>query len=317
MVDKWYWLDMIERDVGDSMSQSVTEEIRDDAIGLDAGPLEDAARLLSSCQVAASGAVMAVQTQLCAGARAMAATLRQGGTLNYAGAGSSGLMAAADAMELGGTYGIPSDQVRILMPGGIPNSAEMPGETEDQLTGLETLAQVIDARDTMIAVSASGATPYTLEAARIASGQGASVLAIANVADAPLFDLADHAIFLATDPEVISGSTRMGAGTAQKIALNILSTLMAIELGHVHDGMMVNLRADNTKLYARARAIVGQVVGAGEAAASDALSAASGDVKHAIILAAGAATLDDARALLDRNGGRVRDALGQLDWTPT
>ena len=166
--------------------------------------------------------------------------------------------------------------------------------------------------DTVIAVSASGSTPYTVAAVEIARTQGATVVAIANNAGAPLLELADHAILLETPPEPISGSTRMGAGTAQKIALNMLSTLMAIRLGHVHDGMMVNLRVDNIKLRQRAERMVSQIACVDEARAKSAMNASDDQVKPAILIAAGNVTAEQAQKTLIETQGQLRPALTKL-----
>jgi len=290
-----------------------TEQLHDDAIGLDARPLSEVATALADGQIEAARAVRNAIDPICKGAKAMAETLRVAGKLYYVAAGSSGLMAAADAMELGGTYGIPASQICILMAGGLPTSAEMPGETEDESATLLAALRNLSAEDTVIAVSASGGTPFTLEAARIASNVGSTIIGIANNADCDLFKLSTHAVLLETPPELVSGSTRMGAGTAQKIALNMMSTLMAVELGHVHDGMMVNLRADNAKLRARAQGIVGRIADVSDEAAAAALATAEGDVKTAILVAAGARSADAARALLSETGGHLRLALDSLD----
>ena len=287
----------------------VTEQHHHKSAGLDSRPKGDAAEILAECQITAAQAVRGAIDPICKAAQAMARTLESDGRLIYIAAGSSGLMAAADAMELGGTYGIPVQNIQILMAGGLPTSAEMPGSTEDEVASLSERLSGLKAQDTVIAVSASGNTPYTLEAAQLASAAGATVVGIANNADCALFPLSTHAIFLATPPEIVAGSTRMGAGTAHKIALNMISTLMAIELGHVHDGMMVNLRADNTKLRARARGIVSRIAGVAESDAEAALSASDGNVKVATLVAAGAESADAARSILGKTAGHLRPAL--------
>jgi len=284
------------------LESRITERLHDDALGLDARPLSEAAAILSVGQIAAAKTVGGAIDAICQGAAAMAETLNADGKLYYVAAGSSGLMAAADAMELGGTYDIPARSIRILMAGGLPTSAEMPGDTEDESNMLAAELAEVSAKDTVIAVSASGGTPYTLEAAQIAGNAGATVIGIANNAECELFALSTHTILLDTPPELVSGSTRMGAGTAQKIALNMMSTLMAIELGHVHDGMMVNVRADNAKLRARAQGIVGRIAKVTDDAATTALVAAEGDVKTATLVAAGKISADAARNLLRETG---------------
>ena len=188
----------------------------------------------------------------------------------------------------------------------------MPGDTEDAVDDLDRALADLTEADVVIAISASGTTPFTLAAAKIAKAKGALVISIANNDDAPLFNLSDCQILLRTPPEVISGSTRMGAGTAQKIALNMMSTLMALELGHIHDGMMVNLRADNAKLRDRARRMVGTIADVDDRSASLALDTADGDVKAATLLAVGLTDFNEASALLHASNGHLRPALNTL-----
>lgn len=279
---------------------------------MDARPLVEVAALLAESQASAAKAAIGALDQICAGARAMANTIRSGGILRYLAAGSSGLMAASDALELGGTFSIPTHQIRIHMAGGLPTGAEMPGDSEDLADSLKDELADLSPNDTLIAVSASGTTPYTVAAVRIARKKTATVIGIANNANTTLLQLADHAVLLSTPPELISGSTRMGAGTAQKIALNMLSTLMAVELGHIQDGMMINLRADNDKLRARANGIVCQLTGVAPDQAEAALSAADGNLKCAALIAAGAESLEAAQTLLRETHDHLRPALEQL-----
>lgn len=288
-----------------------TESLHDSAIGLDQRPPAEIAALLAQAQVAAAASVESAVEPISAGAEALAQTIEAGGRIHYVAAGSSGLMAAADAQELGGTFSIPAEQLRIHMAGGLPTGVEMPGDSEDDVTTLEGELSGLTGRDSVIVVSASGTTPYTLVAARMARGAGATVIGIANNAGSELLGLADYAILLETPPEVLSGSTRMGAGTAQKIALNMLSTLMAVRLGHVHDGMMVNLYADNAKLRARAKGIVSRIAEVSEAEAGDALDRARGEVKAAIVMAALGLDLASATAKLSAANGHLRRILEQ------
>lgn len=293
------------------MTAKITEHLHDAASGLDARPAAEVAAILAEGQIAAALALRGAVPHLAQAAGVMARSLRSGGALHYAAAGSSGLMAAADAQELGGTFSVPASQLCIHMAGGLPTGVEMPGGTEDDTAGLEQALSSLTARDTVIAISASGSTPYTLTAARIAKAHEATLIAIANNAAAPLLALADHPILLATPPEVLSGSTRMGTGTAQKIALNVLSTLMAVELGHIHDGMMVNLHVDNAKLRDRARRIVVQIAKVSDNTASEALRISEGDVKTAIVMAAKGVSRDAAQAALDASDGFLRPILNR------
>ncbi|MEX0350656.1 MAG: N-acetylmuramic acid 6-phosphate etherase [Paracoccaceae bacterium] len=292
------------------MIARTTEHLHEGATGLDQRPPAKIASLLADGQIAAAASVRGTLPAICSGAEAMARTVGRGGCLHYVGAGSSGLMAAADAQELGGTFSIPPAQIRIHMAGGLPTGVEMPGGTEDDTDGLEAALADLSADDTVIAVSASGSTPYTVAAAHLAKAKGAALIGIANNRDAQLLEMAEHAVLLETPPEVLSGSTRMGAATAQKIALNILSTLMAVHLGHVHDGMMVNVHADNIKLRERACGIVAKVAAVSKETAQAALDSADGDVKTAILMAARGVTRDVARASLQDTNGHLRPALG-------
>ncbi|MES0813008.1 N-acetylmuramic acid 6-phosphate etherase [Roseibium sp. SCPC15] len=284
---------------------------------LDALPLSEAASAIARANVEAAQAVEACSGVIAKGAAVMAAAIRNGGTLYYAAAGSSGLMAAADGMELGGTFGIPTRQVKILMAGGIPTTADMPGDVEDESHGLATALETIGPKDCLVVVSASGDTRYAVKAAELAKAAGTPIIAIANNENAALFDLANHAIFLNTPPEILSGSTRLGAGTAQKIALNTLSTLMGVELGHVYRGRMVNLHADNEKLHMRARRIVQDIADVDEAGALHALKAANNDVKVACLIAFGVKSREEAQAILRSEEGRVDRAMARLELTNT
>ncbi|MEM6656629.1 MAG: N-acetylmuramic acid 6-phosphate etherase [Pseudomonadota bacterium] len=294
------------------MNTPVTEQLHQDAHGLDTRPLIEVAELLADSQASAAQAPLKALDAICGGARAMANSIRSSGKLRYLAAGSSGLMAASDALELGGTFSIPAEQIAIHMAGGLPTKAEMPGDVEDAADALEDELADLHKKDTLIAVSASGTTPYTVAAAKMAQAKDVPVIGIANNAGSLLLQLADHAVFLPTPPELISGSTRMGAGTAQKIALNMLSTLMAVELGHIQDGMMINLRADNDKLRARANGIVCQLTGVTPETAYAALRSTDGALKSAALIAAGAKSLEAAEALLTETAGHLRPAMSRL-----
>lgn len=279
---------------------------------LDLLPQGEIAQRLIEAQSRALHCLAPVQEQLTKGAALMADALRGGGALVYAAAGSSGLMAAADALELPGTFGIAPDRIHILMAGGQPTSSRMPGDTEDDTAAARRSAQIIQPGDCVIVVSASGTTPYALGVAEAARTAGAQVICIANAPDAPLFRHATLAICLPTPPELLAGSTRLGAGTAQKAAMNTMSTLMAVMLGHVHDGRMVNLRADNTKLQERAIRMVAEIARIPPAEARAHLVATGHAVKPAILLAAGAANSAQAGQLLKQTGGHLRAALARL-----
>lgn len=294
---------------------TTTEERHAQAAGLDALDPASILKLLATGQRQAAAAVDLMIGPLADAAKLGVEALQAGGRLVYAGAGSSGLIAMVDALELPGTYGLSPQSVITLLAGGTASLADLSGGYEDdaELGQADVERAGVGTGDCLIAVSASGSTPYTLAAAHVARANGARVVAIANNSQAPLFAEADVSVLLSTLPEVISGSTRMGAGTAQKIALNMLSTLIGIGLGHVHDGHMVNLRPDNRKLRERAAGMVTDIAHIDRATAHHHLDTAEGSVKLAILLASGAKSLEEARRRLEAAGQNLRRALGEAD----
>jgi N-acetylmuramic acid 6-phosphate etherase len=304
-------LALIPEEENDAMPPAKTEERRDNAKGLDVMRPELALRLLAAGQQEAAKSVEQAIEPISAAARLAADSLASGGRLAYAGAGSSGLMAMADALELPGTYGIAREQVVILIAGGAASLTDLAGGYEDdmELARADVRSAGVGAGDCLISVSASGSTPYAIAAADEAGKRGARVIGMANNAGAPLLLNADVSILLETPPEVVSGSTRMGAGTAQKIAFNMFSTMVGIHLGHVLDGHMVNLRADNIKLRGRAIRIVSDIAGIGAADADRLLGLAGGSVKLAILLASGARDITHAEDALERADQNLRRAI--------
>lgn len=288
------------------MDQRRTEGRHDLSDGLHA---RDALVVLDHILLSQQNAIAALRPafgQIRAAADAAVRALRHGGKMGYAGAGSSGLMALADCLELPGTFGIPPDRIPMMFAGGVQALLHMTGGVEDDpalaLADLDRAG--LSAGDVVLCLAASGGTPYTLTIAREAQARGVTVVCFANVAGAPLLQMADVPILLDTGPEIISGSTRMGAGTTQKIALNMLSVLVGIGLGHVHDGYMVNVIADNAKLIDRAARIVADVAGVGAEDARAALQQSGGAVKPAILIAKGMAPAD-ARRALDQSQGHL------------
>ncbi len=291
-----------------------TEQRHPKAPGLQALPPAEALSHLLDAQLAAAAEVRSALPAIASAAEAGARALRAGGRLAYAGAGSSGLMALADALELAGTFGIPPERTPILFAGGASALLAMTGAVEDDpdLAARDLAATAFTPDDCLVAVSASGGTPYTLAVAEGAKAAGATLIALVNVPDGALARIADIPILIDTGPELLAGSTRMGAGTAAKIALNMLSTLAGSLLGHVHDGFMVNLVADNAKLRDRAARITAEISGADILSATSALDASGGEVKPAVLLAAGAPDLETAYRLLVESGGHLGPALARL-----
>lgn len=288
-----------------------TEARHEQAEGLDRLPAQRVLDVIHDTQMRAISSVNAAIPVISEAAEIAALALNAGGRLIYVGAGSSGLMAMADGLELPGTFGLASEDVKILLAGGVSSLSNLAGGPEDDEAQAQSDVEAtrVGANDCAICVTASGSTPYTLAVARACLARGARVIGIANTPEAPLFATCTVAILLETPPEVIAGSTRMGAGTAQKVALNMLSTLAAMHLGHVYDGYMINLKADNAKLQARATRIVREIADVSEEAAARSLSVAGGSVKLAAIVASGAGSAEQASRLLDSHQGDFRRAL--------
>ncbi|MBZ9963921.1 N-acetylmuramic acid 6-phosphate etherase [Mesorhizobium sp. B292B1B] len=300
------------------MAETRTEALHRNAEGLDIQAPEAILASLADAQVEAAKTVRDAIPSIAKAAEVIASCLSNGGKLAYAAAGSSGLMALADALELPGTFGIQRDRIAILVAGGDDAFRTLAGGPEDDTEEAATAVANagIGKGDCLIAISASGTTPYALRAIEEAARRGAATIGIANNRDSALLRLSGTAILLETPPEVIAGSTRMGAGTAQKIALNMLSTLAAIHLGHVHDGYMVNLMADNSKLRDRAARIVAAISGGSRDDAARLLEKSGGAVKTAILLAAGADSADTAQKILEEAGQKLRPALSALGHDP-
>ena len=274
---------------------------------------EDIAETIVESQFAAVAAVYAVRKQIASAAVAMQARLEDRGRLIYAGAGTSGRLAVQDGAELAPTFGWPDDRLLLIIAGGeeaLLRSVE--GAEDDAEGGTRLIAQhAVTAQDVLIAVAASGATRFTLACLREAKRCGALTLGIANNGASPILDEADHPIFLDTGSEPIAGSTRLKAGTAQKVALNTLSTLLMTLLGKVYRGLMVDVRAVNEKLVKRSEDMLIQLTGRSRDDVRNALSRANGSVKIAVILLHGC-DLESAKQLLSAARGRLGAALDRL-----
>ena len=296
------------------MADRPTEARHPHSAGLHSLPGPTALSHLLDAQLAALATLRPAIPLIDQAATAAAASLRAGGKLAYAGAGSSGLMALADALELAGTFGIPPDRTPILFAGGTAALLHMTGGVEDDpsLAEADFHRAGLTRGDTILCLSASGTTPYTLVLADLARKHGLTVVGFANVPGSKLLEQSHISILLDTGPEVVNGSTRMGAATAQKVALNMLSVRMGILLGHVHDGYMVNLVADNAKLIDRAARIVAGISGRDMDTAKHALGQTGGAVKPAVLIAAGASP-DRAGALLKDSEGALGPALAALN----
>jgi N-acetylmuramic acid 6-phosphate etherase len=246
-------------------------------------------------------------------ALAAAERLRNGGRLVYVGAGTSGRLAVQDGAELVPTFSWPQERLLLFIAGGrnaLLQSVEGAEDAVDQAARL-TQQHEIGSADVVIAVAASGTTPFTLSCLTEAKRRGALTIGVANNRDTPILKEADHAVLLDTGAEPIAGSTRMKAGTAQRITLNVFSSLVMILLGRVYDGLMVDLQAVSQKLIRRSEGILTRLTGSSGEQAREALHRANGNVKLAVLLLHGC-DVKEATDVLHRAGGQLRAALAEI-----
>ncbi len=261
-------------------------------------------------QMSAVAALRPALPALAAAADAAVGRLSAGGRLVYAGAGTSGRLGVQDGAELMPTFDWPAERLVLLLAGGRDALLGAVEDAEDDrgaaLAAIE--AHGVGANDVVIAVAASGGTPYTVACAEAARARGALVVGIAGVAGSALLRASGHPVLVETGAEAVAGSTRMKAGTAQKAALTMFSTLLMVRLGRVWRGRMVDMQARNAKLRRRAVRMLRELSGAGEDEAARALGEAGGRVKLAVLVLRGMGVAE-AEAALAAAGGRLRTAL--------
>jgi len=286
-----------------------TEAVRPDLHDLDMLPIGEVVALLVGAEGRAHGAVVAALPHITAAAEAIAARLERGGRLIYAGAGTPGRLGVLDASECGPTFG--TDLVRGVIAGGPAALTQAIDGAEDSFDPADLAG--LTALDALVGITASGRTPYVLGALAHARAAGALTVAVVNNPGSEAS--ADLVIELLTGPEVLAGSTRLTAGTAQKVVLNALSTSVMIRLGKAYGPRMVDVRVTNAKLRRRAVRIVRDAAGVDEQSAIAALAAAGGHAKTAVVALLAGVDVAEAAAHLDRARGRVRDALSAAGST--
>jgi len=288
-----------------------TEEINPRTVDIDILSTGEILRRINDEDALVAGAVAAELTVIEVVVERVVVAFSQAGRLIYVGAGTSGRLAVLDAAECPPTYGIPPHQVQAFLAGGPPamtHSVEAAEDDEAQ-GGSEIIARGVDARDVVLGIAASGRTPYVIGALRAARSRGACAVALVGLRDGPVAAAADLVIAPDTGPEVVTGSTRMKAGTAQKLVLNMISTAAMIRTGHTYGNLMVDMQTSNAKLRARARRIVAQATDAPLAVAAAAVEQADGEIKTAIVMYRTGYSAANARQALARAGGVLRLAL--------
>jgi N-acetylmuramic acid 6-phosphate etherase len=294
-----------------------TEDVDPRFTDLDAWPFASAIEAMWEGQLAAVAAVRAALPAIGAAAEIAADTLGAAGRLVYVGAGTSGRVAVQDGAELPPTFDWPLERLGFALAGGEKALvASIEGAEDDAADGAGQIDRArLGPNDVVIGVAASGTTPFTVAAIRRAGALGAVTIGIANNPGSPLLEAARYPVLVETGSELIAGSTRMKAGTAQKVVLNLISSAIMLRHGRVYRGMMVNMRAANLKLRKRAERMVARLAGCDEARAAEALQAADYDIKRAILGVLGLADAE-AQAILAARGGNLRFALRDAGKEP-
>ena len=295
----------------DGAAEPITEVAAEEHADLDLRSTLELVELLNDEDATVADAVRAAAPALSAAIDAIVERLGRGGRLVYVGAGSSGRLALVDAAECGPTFGLPPGRVLAVIAGGADAvaAAQEAAEDDDDAGSTDVEAIEVSADDAIVALSASGSTPYVLGAAQAAREAGALTVGVVCAPDTALGRLVEHEVAAVVGPEVIAGSTRLKAGTAQKLILNTISTVSMVRLGKTYGNLMVDVVASNAKLRARARRAVAQATNAPAAEVDAALEAADGDAKVAIVALLSGLDAEDARSRLEAADGVLRRSL--------
>ncbi|MDJ0346975.1 N-acetylmuramic acid 6-phosphate etherase [Streptomyces sp. H10-C2] len=288
-----------------------TEAFRPELSEIDQLSTLEIARTMNGEDATVPAAVAAQLPAIAAAIDGIAERMARGGRLLYAGAGTAGRLGVLDASECPPTFNTMPGQVVGLIAGGPSAMVTAVEGAEDSraLAAADLNALALGPDDSVVGVSASGRTPYAIGAVEHARVRGALTIGLSCNEGSALAAAAEHGIEVVVGPELLTGSTRLKSGTAQKLVLNMLSTITMIRLGKTYGNLMVDVRASNEKLRARSRRIVGLATGAGDAAIEAALSATEGEVKPAILTILGRIDAPTAQRLLTESGGHLRAAL--------
>jgi len=279
----------------------VSERLNPRSRGIDAKTIAEVLEIINGEDSRVAGAVASQLAEVERAVELTVSTLRGGGRVFLVGAGTSGRLCVLEAAEIPPTYGLPSENFQAVISGGHEAVFRSVEAAEDEAEDAEEdLARLgLGGADLVVGVSASGFTPYVLGAVEYARSLGAHTVGVTNNEDTPLSGLVDVAIEAVVGPEVVAGSTRMKAGTSQKMVLNMITTAAMVKLGLVHDGYMVGVQASNRKLVDRSIEMLTEITGVDRTEAENHLIAAEGDVRVAILLASTDMTPDEARLALD------------------
>ena len=295
----------------DTRVEAITEGRVEEHADLDLRPTRELVELMNDEDATVTAAVRDAAAPLAAAIDGIVRRMERGGRLVYVGAGTSGRLAAVDAAECGPTFGLRPGLVVAIVAGGLEAIAVAQEAAEDDADkGAADLAAAgVGPADAVVAISASGGTPYVVGAARAAGEARALTIGVVCAADSELGRIAEHEVVAVVGPEVIAGSTRLKAGTAQKLILNTISTVTMVRLGKTFGNLMVDVVASNSKLRARARRTVVQATDASPEEVDAALEAARGDAKVAIVSLLAGVSAEEARLRLKAASGSVRRSL--------
>ncbi|MGW1006235.1 N-acetylmuramic acid 6-phosphate etherase [Streptomyces sp. NPDC002520] len=302
---------MTSQDLRDQLASLTTEAFRPELADIDRLPTLDIARLMNGEDAGVPAAVAAQLPRIAAAVDAVAERMERGGRLIYAGAGTAGRLGVLDASECPPTFNTDPGQVVGLIAGGREAMVTSVEGAEDsaELARADLDVLGLGPDDSVVGVSASGRTPYAVGAVEHARALGALTIGLACNEHSALAAAAEHGIEVVVGPELLTGSTRLKAGTAQKLVLNMLSTITMIRLGKTYGNLMVDVRASNEKLRARSRRIVALATGASDAEIERALTGSGGEVKNAILAILAEVDGPTAARLLEESGGHLRAAL--------
>ncbi|MFF3454441.1 N-acetylmuramic acid 6-phosphate etherase [Streptomyces sp. NPDC002730] len=288
-----------------------TEAFRPELAEIDQLPTLEIARIMNGEDESVPAAVAAQLPRIAAAIDDTAERMSRGGRLVYAGAGTAGRLGVLDASECPPTFNTDPTEVVGLIAGGPSAMVKAVEGAEDskELAAADLDALKLTADDTVVGISASGRTPYAIGAVEHARSIGALTIGLSCNATSALGAAADHGIEIVVGPELLTGSTRLKAGTAQKLVLNMISTITMIRLGKTYGNLMVDVRASNEKLRARSRRIVALATGASDEEIEAALAATDGEVKNAILTILGSVDGPTAARLLTESKGHLRAAL--------
>lgn len=294
----------------------ITEQTNPATEGLDRMATIDAARAMNAEDRRVAEAVEAVLPAVAEAVDRIAERLRAGGRLFYVGTGTSGRLGVLDASECPPTFGVPPDLVQGVIAGGYDacHRAVEASEDDEAQAGADLEARGVTSGDAVVGLSASGATPYTVGAIRWARERGALAIAVACNPGSPAEAAAELAIVPVVGPEAVAGSTRLKAGTAQKMVLNMLSTLTMAKLGYVLGNRMARVQTRNRKLLTRAERILAEECALDGAEARRRLAEADGELPVALVAASAGVSTDEARERLRSAGGSISAALAAIAW---